>query len=154
MPLSPDKIGNGIAGTDFDPYAGQENDPFLPNPLVLICFLIGQIYPPALNWMGYFPPHNYRQWHIIEQALTAGWNNGSIKKGVVPAIPACPILWQDVSHYWNFGGILGIIAYELVAYIRVVIVIAGIILATHWNVLTPQKALTIILQQFGVILPS
>ena len=121
-----------------------------PPPFIWAANPSPKIFLPSIP----LPPHNYRQWHIIEQALTAGWNNGSIKRGVVPAIPACPILWQDVSHYWNFGGILGIIAYELVAYIRVVIVIAGIILATHWNVLTPQKALTIILQQFGVILPS
>lgn len=153
MPLSPDKIGNGIAGIDFDPYAGQENSPFLPNPLVLLCFLIGQVYPPAMEWMGYFPPHNYRQWHIVEQSLATGWNNGAIKNGVVPAIPACPILWQDVSHYWNFGGIVGILAYELVAYIRVVMVIVGLLLLVHWNTLTPQKALMIILQQFGIIIP-
>ncbi len=154
MPLSPDKIGNGVAGIDFDPYAGQEDSPFLPNPLVLLCFLIGQVYPPAMDWMGYFPPHNYRQWHIVEQALAAGWNNGAIKRGVVPAIPTCPILWQDVSHYWNFGGIVGILAYELVAYIRVVMVIVGLLLLVHWNTLTPQKALTIILQQFGIVVPT
>ena len=150
--LTPDQQGEGIAGVNFDPYAGQENDDFLPNPLVLLCHIIALVYPTALTWVGYFPPHNYRQWHIIEQSLTAGWNNGSIKRGVVPAIPSCPILWQDVSHYWDFGGILGIIAYELVAYIRIVLIISCLILLAHAGSLTPSQAITIILQQFGVVL--
>ena len=152
--MTPDQSGAGIAGKDFDPYAGQETDDFLLNPFVLICHILAALgFKTALNYCGYFPFHTYYQVHVFQNALAEGWNNGAIKSGVIPTIPACPILWQIVIHYWKFGGFLGIIAYELVAYIRVVIVISGIILAAHWNVITPQKAIAIILQQFGVTLP-
>ena len=65
--LHPDIVGA------TDPFLRQEKRSLPSEPGVLICFLIGTyLYAPALGWMGYFPPHNYRQWHVIEEALTAG----------------------------------------------------------------------------------
>jgi hypothetical protein len=143
---APDIIGTGIAGTDFDPYKDQDTD-----TLVLLFAWWPALARFLSQYTGFTPFHNYRQWHVFEQSLTAGWNNGAIKLGFVPAIPACPILWQDVSHYWNFGGVIGIIIYELVAYIRIVIIFAMLIIMTQWGHMTPADAAKIVLQQFGIV---
>lgn len=152
--ITPDSLGTGIAGEDFDPYAGQETDDFLPNPLVLLCHIIGLIYKPAIAWSSYFPPHNYRQWHIIEQSLTVGFNapsrDSTVGKLLFPKIPVCPKLWQDVSHYWNFGAAIGILVYEFLAHIRIVIVIFALWNLAKLGTISVSDAYTILLQQIGI----
>ena len=141
-----DTPGTGIAGTDFDPYKDQDTD-----TLVLLFAWWPTLARFLSQYTGFIPFHNYRQWHVFQNACVAGWNNGAIKQGVVPAIPDCPILWQNVKHYWSFGGFVGIVVYELVAYIRVVIIISMLIILTHFGNMTPSDAAKIVLQQFGIV---
>lgn len=128
---APDLPATGINGKDSDSYKDQLEDNFYYNPFVLLLTLIGLIFPQVLPYRAFFPFHNYRQVHVFQNALVEGWNNGAIKKGILPAIPDCPILWQDVSHYWKFGAFLGIIAYELAAYLRVVVFLALTTVVMH-----------------------
>lgn len=142
-----------------DPYIGQEKDDLIWNPCVLICHIISFIYPPALVWAWYFPFHNYRQIHVGEIALTSGWNapprDGTWSKLAFPQIPECPSMWKDVSHYWNFGATVGIILYEILAVARLyaikILLVVGLFIAMNLGKITPQQAITIFLQQIGII---
>lgn len=141
---APDAQGTGINGINFDAYKDQTTD-----TLVLLFAFWPWFARLISQYTGFIPFHNYRQWHVFQNAVVAGWNNGAIKKGVIPAIPDCPILWQDVKHYWSFGGFLGIIAYEFVAYIRVVLILTLAALLAHWGNITPADAAKIALAQLG-----
>ena len=156
-----DAQGEGIAGVDFNPFEGQENSDFLWNPLVLLCHIIALLYKPALGWVGYFPPHNYLQWHVLEAAITDGFNapprddQGVLAKLKFPKIPDCPKLWQPVFHYWNFGGFMGILVYETLAFIRIeflrIVIVVALLIAIRLGQMTPQQAMAVILQQLGIV---
>ena len=146
--------GSGIAGTDFDPYAGQQNtDDFYPNPLLSLLALI-QWIASLCGWKisitSYAPFHNYYQWHIFQNALKAGWNEGFVTKGIVPAIPDCPILWQDVLHYWNFGGFTGTVAYEVAANIRFILALVLMLIAQQTTHMSTGQIAVVLLQQIGI----
>jgi hypothetical protein len=146
--------GVGVNGTDFDSYKNQLEDNFYLNPFVLLLTLIGIVFPAVLPYRAFFPFHNYRQVHVAQNALPAGWNFSALKYGVVPGIPPCPILWQDVSHYWNFAGAIGVFAYLVFAFIWVHIIFVAISIMLSilvgTGVMTPEHAIRILLQQMGV----
>ena len=144
---SQNEQGKGVNGTDYDSYKDQTTD-----TLVLLFAWWPWFARLISQYTGFIPFHNYRQWHIFQNALVFGWNDGAIKKGILPAIPECPILWQDIKHYWSFGGFLGIITYEIVAYIRVVIILVLLTLLAHWGNITPEDAAKAALTQIGVVL--
>lgn len=100
---------------------------FFFNPFVLLLTVIGLIFPSVLPYRACFPFHNYRQVHVFQNALTAGWNEGFVAKGIVPKIPDCPALWQDVRHYWNFGCLIGTIAYETASNVRFIIALLAVL---------------------------
>jgi hypothetical protein len=157
MSPSPDQPGTGIAGVDFDPFTGQQNvDDFYPNPLLSLLALI-QWIAGLCGWKisitGYAPFHNYYQWHVFEEAVTAGWSAtavGGLGAIWFPAIPSCPILWQSVSHYWAFGGAIGILLYDLMAFIRLhlaaSLLVAALTILVSLGQLTWAQMFQIILQ--------
>ena len=62
-------------------------------------------------------------------------------------------MWFDVSHYWNFGASIGILLYEVVAHIRIVIVVFGLWNLVHLGQLSLADAWRILLDQLGITLP-
>jgi hypothetical protein len=81
-----------VAGVDYDPYgqsdAGGSNQ-------------YDDIHKPSI------PFHNFRQIHVTIDAVFKGYNS-------TRPLPAVPPLWGDVTHYWNFGVLVGYGAYELI----------------------------------------
>jgi hypothetical protein len=142
---APDQPGTGIAGTDTDPYKDQTIDTWV------LLFAWWPAFALFISqFTGFIPFHNYRQWHIFQNALKAGWNEGVIKKGIVPAIPDCPILWQDVIHYWNFGGFTGTVAYEMAANIRFILALVLMLLAQQTTHMSTGQIAVVLLQQIGI----
>ena len=142
--------GTGVNGTDFDSYKDQLEDNVYWNPGVLLLTILGYFFPALLQYRVFFPFHNYRQIHVFQNALKAGWNEGVIKKGIVPAIPDCPILWQDVIHYWNFGGFTGTVAYELAANIRFILALILMLIAQQTTHMSTGQIAVVLLQQIGI----
>jgi hypothetical protein len=146
-----DAQGTGVNGKDFDSYKNQLEDNFYYNPFVLLLTLIGIIFPAVLPYRACFPFHNYRQVHVFQNAITAGWNapprDSLAGKLIFPQIPDCPILWQDVSHYWIFGAAIGILMYEFLAHIRIVILIFALFQLVSLGKVSIEDAYKIALQQ-------
>ncbi|CAK0771173.1 membrane hypothetical protein [Gammaproteobacteria bacterium] len=147
-------ISEGV-GYTTDPFKGQLADDFYWNPFVLLFTLLGVVFPSLTQYRTYFSFHNWRQWHVFETAITSGWNCGALKLLVVPALPECPPLFQDVPHYWKFGGFIGVVAYLVFAFLWVHL--AGVILSlilsalAFMGVISPSQVLTIILKSlFGI----
>lgn len=81
-----------VAGYDYDPYG--QSDAYGYNQYK-------DIHAPSI------PFHNYRQIHVTINALFKGYNS-------MRPLPDVPPLWGDVKHYWNFGVLVGYVAYELI----------------------------------------
>jgi hypothetical protein len=147
--VSPDLVGAS------DPYAGQEDSPFYYNPFVFICGIIALFKPDLGNWlMGYFPPHNYRQWHVMEIAFWAGFDapsrDSALGKLIFPAIPKCPDMWLDVQHYWMWIAAAGILVYEILANIRILVVVFVLFRLVTAGEITAEVAYRTILGMLGV----
>lgn len=123
IPDCPTKPTDRI-GYDYDPYGAA-------NQFV-------DIHTPVI------PFHNYRQIHVSENAAWEGFRATSIR-----AIPECPPLWGDVSHYWKAVSVLGYMGWEFGT--KDSLIIKGVTVAGSIGIWQFMK--TMVLPVWGITIP-